>query len=73
MMQQIELFQGPLWQESFHGRALHEFTKREVFQVISNEMARDCSRPTELHRALHELGRFGIELSIQTLDETPEL
>jgi regulator of sirC expression with transglutaminase-like and TPR domain len=65
--------QGPLWQESFLGKPLNEFSKREVFQVISNEMARDFARATELDRALHELARFSIFLSVQALDESTQL
>lgn len=64
----MDLYQGPLWQETFYGTPLCDFTKRQVFQVISNEMAREFPRVTEFNRALNELGRFGVTVSVDTLD-----
>jgi len=63
-----DLYHGPLWQEFFYQKPLYEFSKREIFQVISNEMALEHPRPTEFNRALHELGRFGVAVSVNTLD-----
>ena len=66
----MNLYEGPLWQEFFYQKPLSEFSRREVFQVISNEMALEHPRPIEFNRALHELGRFGFIVSVNTLDET---
>lgn len=66
----MSLYEGPLWQEFFYQKPLSEFSRREVFTVISSEMAREHPRPTEFNRALHELGRLGIIVSVNTLDET---
>jgi hypothetical protein len=56
--------EGPLWQESFHGKPLHEFTKHQALQVFTNEFARPQPRTVESERALRALADLGLQVPL---------